>query len=794
MKKTFFRKAIINRSSSLAAICACAVLAGVTPLLAGDNKTPITQEEPNLSNWAEFGVGGMIYTGDHAQGQQRTGVTEGMFGGIDDMHLEKALPNKWFATLDGHAIFGNYDFDLKLDISKVDVGYVRVGFTEFRSYYDGLAGFFPNSQLPGDGLIFTPLTDSPYLDRGDVWLETGLRMPDLPEITLRYDHIWREGSKDATDWGDTTLIGTNFVTNNTRKIVPAFRDINERRDVFAADVKQTFGKTDVGIGARAELTHNDDSLNIGFNPGQFNTTPAYSDVTLSRFVTQHDTLQSDMFSTHATTETRFCDKVWLTTAYSYSTVNSDLGGSRIYGATPNSAFAGLFGVSNTTNPLNPLLPLAASSTSAGYVDLFGGSETVQNEFNVNLLYMPIPTVSILSGFRFDKEDTDSVANYIATAVNTSAKAYFVVKGKTTSVTYLQPTTDPFADNSSYTLQKLAENFEVRYTGLEDWVLYARGDWDEDEQNRSQSSKNAILIQQYQKDPVTPSKLVPTIKVAGSLSSGTVTIDDNFDDTRMVQKYSVGANWYPCRMVNFAAQYYHKEDDNDYGSDYIQAQDFATDDVNFRITAKPLNNLSLVSRYDYLSTKSVTSAEMLLPQDSATSTSHMFTECITWNPLDRLYLQGNFSYVFNVTDTDAAITIQDPTYFTVAPKTGAINTTYKPGNPLIGPVNFSFKNNYWTAGLGAGFALDDKTDLHMDYTYYRAADYGNNSLFAQPVLISQPYGAGQEEQTVSASIQRQLCRNARLTLKYAFTSYRDETFYGYANFNAHQISTSVMVRF
>ena len=110
------------------------------------------------------------------------------------------------------------------------------------------------------------------------------------------------------------------------------------------------------------------------------------------------------------------------------------------------------------------------------------------------------------------------------------------------------------------------------------------------------------------------------------------------------------------------------------------------------------------------------------------------------------------------------------------------------------MGLSFKNNYWTAGLSVGFALNDKTDLHADYTYYRAADYGNNDLFGQSVLISQPYGAGQEEQTVSMSVQRQLCRNARLTLKYAFTSSRDETSYGYGNFTAHLISTSVMVRF
>jgi len=819
MKMTFSLKDIFFRSTPLAALGACVLLAGATPLYAGDAKVPVTTEEPTFSNWVELGTGGMIYNGNHAQGQQVTGMTEGMFGGINDMHVEKMLGDKWFAKLDGRAIFGNNDYDLKLDISKPDVGYFRAGYKEFRAYYNGMGGFYPNKALPGDGLMVPANNDDLYVDRGDVWAEFGLRMPSLPEITIRYDHQWRDGVKDSTSWGDVVNnTGPNMLlagaSTNTRKIVPAFRELNEKRDIFTADVKQTFGNTDVGVGARVDLIHNDDSFYTGFQPGENYLTKPYTDVKLDRYLTQENVFSSDAFSTHATTETRFGEKLWFNTGYSYTTLNSNIGGSRIYGPNYNSPYLPMYGVSSVTNPLDPALPLYATTKGRAWIDVLGGSEVSQNEFNVNLLYMPIPQLSVITGFRFDQEDTDSVSSFTETNVNTKAMAYFPYLKTTTShghtttalatgtVTYFAPTQTPYISSSDYALQKLAENFEVRFTGLKDWVLYTRVDLDADQENQTKYQRGAIQVQQYQIDPTTGKK-VTTITVPGSIASGTTTINDYWTSPRMIQKYTTGFNWYPLQMLSFSGQYYYKNDHDKEGDDYIYSQEFVTNDVNFRITARPLSNLSFVSRYDLQQIDTYTSALDLGPQKSATQTNHMFTETVTWNPLDRLYLQANASYVLNNTHTDASDIIPNPTSIkldakgnpVIDSKTGLPTILpYVPGGPVIGPIGFSFKNNYWTAGLGAGLVVDEKTELHADYTYYRADDYSNNNLFANTVVISQPYGAGQEEQTVSASIQRQLCRNARLTLKYAFTSYRDQTSYGYGNFNSHLISTSVMVRF
>jgi len=100
---------------------------------------------------------------------------------------------------------------------------------------------------------------------------------------------------------------------------------------------------------------------------------------------------------------------------------------------------------------------------------------------------------------------------------------------------------------------------------------------------------------------------------------------------------------------------------------------------------------------------------------------------------------------------------------------------------------NFRNDYWTVSTGAGYLIDDKTDFHVDYSFYRANDYFNNSG------VAVPYGMGATEHTVGA-ISRQLTKRIRLSLKYTYFNYVDETFGGHNNFEAHSIFSSLQFRF
>ncbi len=238
-----------------------------------------------------------------------------------------------------------------------------------------------------------------------------------------------------------------------------------------------------------------------------------------------------------------------------------------------------------------------------------------------------------------------------------------------------------------------------------------------------------------------------------------------------QKYTVGINWYPLAGLNFATQYYHKSADyeNNFKTDFLTPpspgternqrllnQEWDTDDFNIRMTWRPtmpksMGTISFVTRYDYVRANidGQWSISPLAPPGNGLNgtildelrsgiiTQHILTETITWNPCPRFYVQGDLSYVQDETDTPADILLT--------------------GNTL--PSIVDSKNDYWTAGLSMGFTLDEKTDLHVDYSYYHADNYEGNGI------VGMPYGMGATQHTIGASISREIMRNVRVKLQY-----------------------------
>src|SRR6266536_5798474 len=200
----------------------------------GKSTTAATAEEQTeeYKNWIDLGIGGVITSGDRAQFEQEHRLPgDQPYGGIQDLHLEAPLGKDGLFSVDGHAIWDTNDYDIRVELSKPKLGYIKAGFTEFRSWYDGNGGFFPHNDV-----FFEPPFPEMHIDRGDAWVELGLRVPDWPEITIRYSHEFRFGQKDSTVWGDTNLTGLAPPFNSTRKIVPSFRDIDETRDIVSLEI------------------------------------------------------------------------------------------------------------------------------------------------------------------------------------------------------------------------------------------------------------------------------------------------------------------------------------------------------------------------------------------------------------------------------------------------------------------------------------------------------------------------------------------------------------------------------
>jgi hypothetical protein len=217
----------------------------------------------------------------------------------------------------------------------------------------------------------------------------------------------------------------------------------------------------------------------------------------------------------------------------------------------------------------------------------------------------------------------------------------------------------------------------------------------------------------------------------------------------------------------------------------------------RVTLRPkipakLGTVALVSRYDYVSTLisgkwSVSPTQfgtIPAPPTPAQNTifneehtafiySHMITETLSYNPTARLYLQGNLSYVISQTST---------------PIDGVVLNGVTATNQYTSPTFHDYTNDYWTVGGGAGYVLDDKTDLRADYTYYRAGNYYKNPQ------VALPYGMSNSEATVSATASREITKNMRLILKYTYFTYEDKTSGNRDNYEAHAFYSGLQVRF
>ena len=484
---------------------------------------------------------------------------------------------------------------------------------------------------------------------------------------------------------------------------------------------------------RYEHSDTDDRLQLERGAGQL--PPVVPAPGAQRFITNHEANKVDLFSGHATTETRFSDSLWFTTAYSYTTLGSDLAGSRIIGANYDASF---------TDPVLTLRPF-----DEGFLNLAGQSQVDQHVFNLNLLWVPLKNLTVLTAFRYTREDKESDSTFLATDTEPNVPPFTPANP---AGGFQQSDPVMTSSDSSQIFDKFAERLELRYTGIANWHFYAEGEWEEENGDIHES-------------------LFPNAEGVEEPADKKLNL--------FWQKYTAGVNWYPLDRLNLSAQYYYKslQYDSQSTADHqsLVNQEWDTNDVNVRITWRPkipakLGTLALVTRYDFV-TASVygqwaVAQEPLPSLRTALITNHMITESLTWNPSARLYFQGDFSYVLNKTDT--------PADYNLIP-----NTT---------PTVLDFKNDYWTASGAAGYALDQKTDLRAEYSYYRADNYVNNAL------VAVPYGMGATEHTVSASVSRQIAKNIRLKVQYSYFNYTDQTSGGYNNYEAHSIYSSLQFRF
>ena len=526
-------------------------------------------------NWITFGLGGVSTSGNRAQFQERWGMKQGVLGGLQDFHYELMFGKKGMLELDGRAMYGGEDYSVKLQVVDPDRGFLRAGFRQFRTWYDGSAGY-----VPATGSAISLGSDELSLNRGEFWIEAGLTPPDGPMLTLKLSRDYRKGTKDSLIWGDSTQGGV------TRGMVPSFRELDEIRNRVLADLRHTVGKSDFGIGLRLDLVDNDSKF-------KERRTPEAAGVG-NRYVTQRDVFESDMFNIRAFTETRLNEQALLTSGYSYTRMDTDLGGSRIYGASFDA-------------------PYSPAYVDSGYTSLSGGSIVDQYVMNLSLRLEPFPDFVIVPSLRAEKIDTGDNSTYSVANVPTG-------------ITRVQ---------SGFLT--VSEALEARFTGFTNWVLYARGEWSEGDGYLREQSTPVILrntdSERFTQKYTLGANWYPLRRLHFSGQYYHKTADNDYTHlTDSTANTLVGGNRYPA---------------------FLRENNFQTDDVNLRATWRPLPNITSVTRYDYQISRIIMRGDNLGSVESGQTTGHIISQNLTWVPWSRLFLQGSFSYALDSTTTPAS---------------------------------------------------------------------------------------------------------------------------------------------
>lgn len=187
-------------------------ICGSTPAVrAADTNAPAATPPPmtpeqmfeggtnTYNNWIEPAAGGFITSGSKAQAEQNQQSWNGAFGGIEDLHYGATVATNTTLSADGHALFNNRDYKLSLDLERQNIGFLRLDYDQFRTWENGDGGFYPPA-----GTWFPLSDDALALDKGTLSFAAGLRLqnsPDVPQITFKYTHTYRNGQEPSTSWG-----------------------------------------------------------------------------------------------------------------------------------------------------------------------------------------------------------------------------------------------------------------------------------------------------------------------------------------------------------------------------------------------------------------------------------------------------------------------------------------------------------------------------------------------------------------------------------------------------------------
>lgn len=572
---------------------ALALGAGFATAADEPDQTSFEGPEDAGKNWVEFGAGGYFTSGNQSQAEQNHRHADGVFGGISDLHFEKEIAKATTFSLDGRGIVDEHDYSFGLKLKKEEAYYLKLGFENFRTWSNGDGGYYPAAgqyyPLPGDALA---------LDRGMFTLEGGLMLKNWPGLRFKYSHLYRDGEKGSTIWGQSHP----GLINPSAGVVPTVQDIDESRHIFEVDLTHRIKAVDFGVGAVYEFGTLESQRRISQYPGE-------GAAAGERKITDRESTDYDLFNAHGFAETWLNKNLFFSAGYMFSDLQNDTTGSRVWG----DDFSFIF----VPDPGN----------GQGYTNLLGNARKQDHVANMNLMAKLGTHWTLTPSVRMQRQDWDANSAADSTSgVNTFG------------------TTFSAADADAIDVR---ERLDLRYTGVTNFVFTARGEWTEGQGNLTENgglfnggtpgtpiqreTDETRWFQKYGLNAKWYASRRISVDVGGYYKVHSYDYDHTIDNT---PNDSV-ANRYPA---------------------YLTLQDVTTQDGNVRVTWRPRSNLTLVGRYEYQLSTIDTGPDPisgLSQTESAQMTSHIVALNASWAPMARLYLQGGVSYVDSGLETPAS---------------------------------------------------------------------------------------------------------------------------------------------
>ncbi len=194
----------------------------------------------------EPSIGYVTVSGNESVFREHYWQDDGFTGGIGAFTLSDRLEDGTRVNLESRSIFGTEDHEIQLSFEKPDLGFIQLGYDQFRRFYSDTGGYY-------EGLGQAPIAIDRdlYLDTARAWVDVGLTLPNWPTIVLGYEHQYRDGEKSMIHWGPIFPAAPGA---SGKGIFPSSKHIDEDTHIIKLDITHSWRGWDLEESFRGEFT------------------------------------------------------------------------------------------------------------------------------------------------------------------------------------------------------------------------------------------------------------------------------------------------------------------------------------------------------------------------------------------------------------------------------------------------------------------------------------------------------------------------------------------------------------